>query len=123
MARFYADEDFPGPTLKELRKLGQDVLTVRQEGRSDQSIPDDEVLADAGADQRILLTKNRHHFRKIHRLQPVHEGIVAITEDHDYKGLADRIHQRIVQMAGTATGQFIPIDRPNQAERKIKKGM
>ena len=32
--RLYADEDFPLPAVVELRRLGHDVLTAQEDGRS-----------------------------------------------------------------------------------------
>jgi hypothetical protein len=54
--RFYADENFPLPVVEELRRLGHDVLTMYEDGRANQSIPDEEVLALATGKQRALLT-------------------------------------------------------------------
>ena len=34
MARLYANENFPLPTVEELRRLGHDVLTVRETGQA-----------------------------------------------------------------------------------------
>ncbi|MCB0081987.1 MAG: DUF5615 family PIN-like protein [Caldilineaceae bacterium] len=34
MALFYADENFPRPVVEELRRLGQDVLTVEEDGKA-----------------------------------------------------------------------------------------
>lgn len=60
MARLYADEDFPLPVVKELRRLGHDVRTVQEAGRAGQGIDDAQVLVDATADQRAVLTKRTH---------------------------------------------------------------
>ena len=43
--KFYADENFPLPTVKELRNLGHDVLTIFDDERANQEVPDDEILA------------------------------------------------------------------------------
>ena len=54
----YADEDFPYPTVVELRRLGHDVLTAQQDGQS--AAPDAHILACAHslgrdhADQRAF---------------------------------------------------------------------
>ena len=45
MARFYANENFPKPVVEALRAEGHEVLTTEEAGKSDQEIPDDEVLA------------------------------------------------------------------------------
>ncbi len=64
MARLFADEDFSGPVVEELRQLGHDVLTVKEIGKANQRWPDDAILAFALREQRIILTKNRRHFYK-----------------------------------------------------------
>jgi len=45
MARLYANENFPLPVVKELRRLGHDVLTIHETGKAGQSVPDETVLA------------------------------------------------------------------------------
>lgn len=93
MARLYADEDFPGPVVECLRLLGHDVLTVQEAGRDGRS--DSDVLTDASADQRIVLTHNHRDFRRLHRMQP-HTGIISCTRDKDdMPGLARRIHDAL----------------------------
>ena len=62
MAQLYANENFPLPVVVELRRFGHDVLTTYESGRAGSAIPDDEVLAFAIAEKRILLTINRKHY-------------------------------------------------------------
>jgi hypothetical protein len=110
MARFYADEDFPGPVVEKLRDLGHDVLTVQEAGR--QGGGDDKVLADATADNRAVLTHNRRHFKRLHKNHR-HAGIVACTrDDDDMPGLAQRIHDAVSATPDLAD-QYIRIIRPN----------
>lgn len=59
----YADEDFPFPVVEELRRLGNDVVTVQQDGRAQASDPD--VLAHALG--RPVQTHNRRHYERRHR--------------------------------------------------------
>jgi len=42
MARLYANENFPLPVVEELRRLGHDVLTMREAGQASESMPDEE---------------------------------------------------------------------------------
>jgi hypothetical protein len=110
MARFYADEDFPGPVAPILRTLGHDVLTVQQAGRRGSSDP--QVLSDATADSRAVLTHNHRHYRRLHARQ-AHAGIVSCSRDNDdLAGLAQRIHDAILAAPDLAN-QFIRIIRPN----------
>ncbi len=95
MARFYSNENFPQGAVEELRKLGHDVLTSLEAGKANQRIPDEEVLAFATNENRILLTLNRKHFMKLHASGDEHSGIVVCTQDNDFIRLALRIHAAV----------------------------
>lgn len=86
----YADEDFPFPAVEELRRLGHDVLTAQEDGRS--ATPDPDVLARAHALGRAVLTYNRRHYERLHRQGAAHSGILSATQDTDHPALATRIH-------------------------------
>jgi hypothetical protein len=117
MARLYADEDFPLPVVEELRRLGHDVRTVQEADRAGQGIDDAEVLADATADQRAVLTHNHADFGRLHRQGQPHEGIISCTQDpQDHAGLAQRVHTTIGQLSDLAN-QFIRIVRPNPSAK------
>ena len=117
MAMLYADEDFPLPVVEELRRLGHDVRTVQEAGRAGQGIDDEEVLADATADQRAVLTHNHSDFQHLHRQGQPHHGIISCTQDVlDPTGLAQRIHGAIVAGPNLAN-QFIRIIRPNPSAK------
>ena len=105
MARLYSNENFPLPVVQELRNLGHDVLTVREAGKADQAIPDDEVLAFAAAESRVVLTLNRRDFIHLHAAQPNHAGIIVCTYDVDFIGQAQRIHEAI-KVESTLEGQL-----------------
>lgn len=110
MARFYADEDFPGPVVQMLRVLGHDVLTVQEAGR--RGSDDLQVLTDATADSRAVLVYNRRHYKRLHARQ-AHAGIISCTrDDHDFPGLAQRIHNAVSATPDLAN-QLICIIRPN----------
>lgn len=115
MARLYADEDFPLPVVEELRRLGHDVRTVQDAGRAGQRIGDPEVLADAVAEQRAVLTHNHADFKRLHRQGVQHHGVISCTHDpNDPVGLARRVHGGITA-APSLINQFIRIIRPNPA--------
>jgi hypothetical protein len=80
------------PAVEALRGLGYDILTTYESGNAGIALPDEQVLAFATAEQRILLTLNRKHFIRLHELDPNHVGIVVCTLDLDYAALAERIH-------------------------------
>jgi len=113
MARLYADENFPQPAVERLRELGHDVQTVQDAGKAQQKLPDEAVLTDACADGRAVVTHNRKDFRYLHAANPDHKGIITCSEDLDFIGLADRIHEAIAALP-QLSGHFIRIVRPQR---------
>ena len=111
MARLYANENFPLPVVEVLRQLGHDVLTTSESGRAGVAIPDEDVLAFAVAEHRALVTINRRHFIRLHRINSSHAGIIGCTFDLNYSALAQRIHDAI-EVQPTLDGQLIRINRP-----------
>jgi predicted nuclease of predicted toxin-antitoxin system len=97
MARFFADEDFPRLVVDELRALGHDILTVHDMGMANKRWPDRSVFFFACDEQRIVLSKNRRDFFKLHRLFPNHPGLVLCTADLDFRATAVRINAVIKQ--------------------------
>ncbi|SRR5216683_356379 len=89
----YADEDFPFPAVEELRRLGHDVLTAQEDGRT--STPDPAILARAHSLGRALLTHNRRDFERLHRQGVAHSGILSATHDSNFLALASRVHARL----------------------------
>jgi len=111
MARLYANENFPLPTVEELRRLGHDVLTVQETSQAGQSLSDAAVLASAREEKRLLLTFDRKHFIRLHQQGHDHYGIVACTVDADFIGLAHRIHEAIETQAKVSR-PLIRVNRP-----------
>jgi hypothetical protein len=110
MALLYADEDFHFGVVERLRTLGHDVTTVQEAGRTGSS--DAQVLADATAEGRCVLTFNRRHFERLHQQNPGHAGIISCTrDDDDPDGLAARIHDAIIA-AGSLNGKHLRVNRP-----------
>jgi hypothetical protein len=109
--RLYSNENFPLPVVEELRRLGHDVLTVVETGKAGQSWPDENVLEFAVSERRCVLTLNRRHFVRLHRLRPDHEGIIVCTFDPDFSALADRIATAIGECEQLA-GQLLRVNRP-----------
>jgi uncharacterized protein DUF5615 len=111
MARFYANENFPLPTVEALRCLGHDVLTTAESGKAGQAVPDADMLAFAVAAQRIVVTLNRRHFIRLHQTTPTHAGIVVCMFDPDFAALAQRIHSAVEAQPQMA-GQLVRVNRP-----------
>lgn len=111
MARLYADEQFPYEVVEHLRDLGHDVVTVQEAGKANLKIPDDEVLAFASINERVVLTLNRRDFKRLHRSYPSHGGIIICTDDVDRNGLAERINAAIFA-AEPLVGKLVSVVRP-----------
>lgn len=111
MARFYTNENFPLPVAQALRVLGHDVLTSLESGKANQSILDEDVLAFARQEGRILLTLNRKHFIQLHKMNIDHPGIITCTFDPNFSELAKRISETILQNESIA-GKLLRINRP-----------
>ena len=112
MAALYADEHVPPALVAALRLLGHDVLTIHEDGRGNQGVPDADVLARATALGRAVLTNNRRHFHALHRADPSHAGIVTYTHDPDRPALAGRVHALVITFP-TLAGQLLRVTRPN----------
>ena len=112
---FHADEDFDYPVVVEPRRLGHDVLTVTEAGQANQRIEDEDVLAFAVTQGRAVLTFNRRDFRRLHRRNQAHAGIVICTWDQDGIALAGRIHEA-VSNCPVLDAQLIRIIRPQRQQ-------
>ena len=91
MALLYSNENFPLPSVMELRQRGHDVLTIQESGNANRQMSDEDVLAFAVSQNRTLLTLNRKHFVRLHNKSAEHAGIVVCTYDPDFSALAERI--------------------------------
>ena len=94
-----------------LRRLGHDVLTIREASRAEQATTDAEVLKEASSDRRAVLTLNHKHFVRLHHEQPQHAGIVVCTFDADFERQAQQIHVAL-EAQPTMTGQLLRANRP-----------
>ena len=109
--RLYADENFSLAVTMALRALGHDVLTALEDGRANQAIPDEQVLARATELERALLTLNRRDFRRLHSERPRHAGIVSCTYDPDSAGQASRINGELGRH-DSLMKRWIAVNRP-----------
>ena len=113
MAQLYCNENFPLPTVEELRRLGHDVLTIQETGKAGQSISDEAVLLFAVEQGRAILTLNRKHFIRLHRIHPDHAGIIVCTFDPDFTSQAGRVHAAI-EAKDELAGQLLRVNRPQK---------
>lgn len=114
MARLLADENFPLPVVDELRRLGHEVLTLRDIGQAGQALSDEAVLAVARAQQRAILTLNRKHFIRLHVTHSDHAGIIACTFDPDFSAQGRRIDV-ILQTEPSLDSRLLRVNRPAAA--------
>jgi hypothetical protein len=104
----YADEDFSLPVVEELRRLGHDVLTAQEDGRTSADDPD--ILARAHGLGRAVLTYNRRDFERLHRQGLPHSGILSAKHDSNFPALAVRIHNALF---GLSPGRWcFRVNRP-----------
>ncbi len=118
MAKLYTNENFDYAVVEILRELQHDILTTLEAGNANQSIPDEEVLAFAHAQGRIVVTFNYQDFKKLHRFFPIHSGIIICTEDKDIGALALRIHHALENAEDNLENQLVRINRPNPGSTK-----
>ena len=111
MARLYANENFAMPAVEALRTLGHDMLTTLEAGQAGRAVSDPEVLAQATAQGRAVLTFNRRHFIRLHAAAPRHAGIIVCTFDVDFSALASRIDAAIRALPALE-GQLLRVSRP-----------
>lgn len=110
-ARIYSNENFPVEVVQGLRELGYDVLTTHDAGRSGQRISDEEVLAFAIAEKRAVLTINRKDFKRLHRVNPSHFGIIICTENLDFPAFIIQIDTVLGTLGEDIAGQLIRVYR------------
>jgi hypothetical protein len=115
MALLYADENFDAGVVVELRRLGHDVRTVQEAGRTGQTDP--VVLSDATTEGRAVLTFNRTDFLRLHRQSAAHAGILLCRPTSNSRALAALIDQCIAA-AGTLAGQCVRVIRQPPPPRR-----
>jgi len=113
MILLYANENFPIQVVRELRRLGCDVLTSQEAGKANRAIPDEEVLSFTSEQGRALLTINGRDFLRLYRSNPNHAGMILCSQDPDVSRQAERIH-RAIQGAGDLQGRELRINRPEK---------
>jgi len=111
--KIYTDENFPFRTVVELRRLGHDVLTALGDDSANQAISDENVLARATELERAVLTLNRKDFKRLHKQNSNHAGIIICTEDADRIGQARKISEKVLKVKDI-NSQLIRVYRPNK---------
>ena len=110
MGRVYTNENFPIPSVEELKRLGHDVISVLDSRNAGRSMTDVEVLQFAVESRRVLVTLNRKHFIHLHHARPDHHGIIVCTYNPDFVALAQKIHQ-ILESTSDFKGKLIRVQK------------
>ncbi len=113
MVKLYANENFPLETVLVLRHLGYDILTTHEMGKSNLSIPDEDVLAFSITENRAILTINRKDFMRLHRLNPIHSGIIVCTKNDDFDNFALCIHSVLLPYQDNAANLLLRVYKEN----------
>jgi hypothetical protein len=115
MARFLADEQYPARIQMRLRRLGHDVVSIRQfdSDKSGSGISDHDVLRIAVGEDRILLTLNRKHFQALHDSRGFgrHRGIIACQRDDANPAAQAKAIDELVKSMMHMHGQFHVVRR------------
>lgn len=114
--RLLADENFPRKAVEALRRLGHDVAWVKETAPS---IEDDEVLAWASREKRVVLTQDKgfsaHAF---HAGLPAESGIV-LFRILPVPELVSRIAERLFRPEADLGGRFIVVEKNRIRERPL----
>ncbi|MCI0340198.1 MAG: DUF5615 family PIN-like protein [Planctomycetales bacterium] len=95
--RFLADENFPGPVIRELRARGHDVTSVKE---TLPGAPDIAVLARAGEESQVVLTFDKDFGELAFRFGlPAEGGVILFrlsgeNPDHDNQRALSAIESR-----------------------------
>jgi predicted nuclease of predicted toxin-antitoxin system len=114
--RFLIDENLSPQLARHLRLVhGHDAVHVNEIGL--QGVRDEDVLARALAERRIVITSNGEDFRRLGRRAPNHPGLAIILEAtgrQQQMRLGARIAAAIearIDAGGTTEGYLFEIDR------------
>lgn len=92
-----ADEHVPDQVTFRLRKLGHDVVRVRDlcQDKGGDAMSDSEVFAFAISQRRTIITENCADFLSLHATNNSHFGIIASNQFSDWKMQAKEIDKAI----------------------------
>jgi predicted nuclease of predicted toxin-antitoxin system len=113
MIRLYADEQFPLPVVERLRSKGYDVLTVKDAGKANQGISDEDALAFASSQSRAVITQNRRDFIQLHNQGFNYQGIVVCTKNLDWDGFASEI-DLVLAKKESIMAELVRVNRPSR---------
>jgi len=114
--RLLADENFPLKAVTALREHGHDVVWVKE---NSPSVEDEEVLAQAVRESRVLLTLDKDFGElAIGSGLPAHCGVVLFRVSPIPGRIAD-LAVRVVQREGDLRGVFLVVEPGRVRERPL----
>lgn len=87
--KVFVDENIPAMTVRELRKLGHEVMDIR--GTEHEGMTDEDVWKMAQKDRRVLITTDKGFSQKRHEK---HNGILIIRLKQPNRL---KIHQKVMK--------------------------
>ncbi len=115
---FVADENFPLPSVRALRRLGHDVLSIQE---SFSGLSDREVLRLAVREQRILLTFDRDFGERIFKLHESAPPGVVLLRFRPSGPLEPAELLAPVLNSATLLGQFTVVTRQELRQRTLPR--
>ena len=100
--KLYFDEDTNGRLVKSLRRAGYDCLTTAEAGQLNAS--DEDQLALAVREGRVLVTRNKGHFYTLHCAYLEtgrHHGGIIIVPVRDFKP----VNRALLELLSLATAE------------------
>ncbi len=116
---FIADENFPLPSVKKLRSAGHDVVAIITDSPG---ASDEEILARAVREMRIVLTFNRDFGELVYRLRlPPPQGVVYFRFDPATPTEpAEYLLKLMADQAVTLEHRFTVADRRQVRQRPLR---
>jgi predicted nuclease of predicted toxin-antitoxin system len=105
--RFIVDE-CTGPAVAQwLREQEHDVFSVYEEGRG---LDDDEIVRQAFAENRILITNDKDFGEKVYRQGWPHRGVVLLRLDDEQGGIKiDALRRLLVEYADQLADHYVVV--------------
>ena len=105
--RLLVDECTGPAVARLLRSLGHDVFSVYEQARG---LSDDQILAQARAEARIIVTNDKDFGEKAFRDGQEHAGIVLLRLDDETKANKVRVVERLIaQHAAALPGNVVVV--------------
>ena len=103
--RFLVDECTGPAVARWFRKQGHDVFSVYEQARG---MDDDDIVAKAYTEDRILVTNDKDFGEKVYRDMKPHKGIVLLRLDDERASIKIAVIRRLLEnYANRLQGNFI----------------